>query len=132
MIRNQVTPTVRADLCAALGTGLEQLDPPLPDRLLPEVRPVQRVVTGDLPQPVVDVGLEELTPAGSGGQRRTHQLQVDVISDRQADADDDLDALLSAVLDVLGELGVVWATATRVTRDQHPAYRITLTLESTP
>lgn len=132
MIRNDTTPDARRLLAGAVGEGLEQLEPPLAEELLPEVRATQRTIAGDMPQPVIDLALVTLRPVSTGGQRRIHEVQLDVISDKTTDADDGLDALCSAVLDVLGELGIAWSTADRVVRDNHPAYRITLTLETRP
>lgn len=130
MRRNDTTPQVREILAGVIGDGLEALDPPLPAHLLPEVRPVAWVLTGDLPQPVVDVQLTAIAPGATAGTRRRHTLLVDVVHDHQDD-DTGLDDLASAVLDVLTACGCTfWSTAERVVRDDlFPAFRITLTME---
>lgn len=131
MRRNDVTPLVRQALADIIGDGLEALDPPLPDALVPEVRAVSRKLTGDLPSPLVHVFLQRMEPGETGGTRRKHTLFVDVVSDHQADPDDGLDELASAVLDVLTACQCTyWTTAERaVVDDLYPAYRITLTME---
>jgi len=130
--RNAETPTIRTTLANVLRDGIAGLEPAL--ATVPIVRTVATELTDDLDGNLLDVQLQALAPGKTSGTRRAHTLYVDVISCYQTPTDeheDALDALVSAVLDVLTASPVTtWTDATRVVRDGlYPAYRITVTME---
>lgn len=110
----------RAELALILSTGLPTVD----------VVPFPRVDTPNARRVVI--GTAKVEPAGVACAWRTASFDVWCVSPYSdpGPADDDLEQLLSDVLDVLDAAGVEWTTAERgVWVETYPAFRVTINRE---
>lgn len=111
----------RAELALILSTGL------------PEVDVIGYPRSGDVPNARrIVIGTGKVEPAGVACAWRTAEFDVWCITPytEPGAADDDLEQLLTDVLDVLDAAGVAWDTAERgVWTETNPAFRVTISRE---
>ena len=132
-LRQDLTEWISDHYPAAL-TALDDADPTLFAGNIPEweVRPYRARLTEELECFLIDIRLEQCGRGTTAGNRRTHTVTLHLVSPRDDELSQDLDAMLSALLDTLTTTsrGLNWTTAEYAIRDEgFPAYQITLNLE---